>query len=138
MILYDVYVFKEKFSKTDILEFIEIYGLIPMEDFYEYPKYEETTTFKTDQFIDMLRFVLESVGRKYTFYFNSKEKIEYKQAIIQIYEDKSVCLGLGVLPEYEKKYLNELKLQYKTNNVFVCYHVPPPNTSSAVRALFLY
>lgn len=138
MTLYDVYIFEENSSKEFILNFIKIYlsDFNSMDSFYEYPKYKEPTIFETDQFVEMLDFILEDKTREYTFYLENKNNLERQQGIIRINSDGSVCLGLCVLPEYEDKYVKELKAKYKTDYVFVSYNQPPPTSISEVRQLF--
>ena len=110
IILYDVYIVKRKSNKKNILDFINLYlpNFICTDDYYEYPKYENPTIFEKEVFTEMLDFVFREKGREYTFYLDNNSSLEYLQGIISLNSDGSAFLGLGVVPEYEEKYIEKL------------------------------
>ncbi len=140
MVLTDIYVFRQKKSKKDILNFINKYlsSFISKEDYFEFPKYSsnDLIIFETNEYEEMLNFVLDSKNLDYTFYLENKNNPEYIQGIIRINSDETLCLGLGVLPEYENKYINKLKLHYNTKYIFVCQGTPPPTSRKEIMELF--
>lgn len=136
--LYDIYVFQRLSDKSVIEDFVQVFlkGFTAAEDCYGFPQFSLEYEFVTNSFNEMVDFVLNRENGAYTFYFNNRKHADYNRGIINLCQDGSMSLGLGVKPELEEKYLVELKSYFKSEFVFSCYNVVPPSSKEEVMALF--
>lgn len=109
MNLEDVYVAITATEKAkSITTFIDKYlkGFKEEVDYYEYPPFFGETEFETENYEEMLSFVLKGDNKSFRFYFENKET---PKGMIFVNKDGSVFLGLGVPSEYSSKYENKFK-----------------------------
>lgn len=121
MELVDIYIHYSKVEKDVIFNFIKnwLKDFKPESDIFEYPQYFGETQFETENFIEMILFILENPIRKYRFYFENE--IENKRPKGMIFINKnSLYLGIGVVPNREKYFIDKLTEEYKKVPI-VCY-----------------
>ena len=130
MDLVDICVFIKDFSKNKIELFRNKFlnEFISVDDYYESPKYGCEIIFETEDFDVMWEYILEKPGRQYSFYFENKNNSDYPQAIIQVNNDGSICLALGVIPEKQNTYFKILEETFNEDNCFISYETGLPNS----------
>ncbi len=135
MDLNDVYVFFEEVNECHIDVFFKVYlpNFTSMEDYFEYPKYEMPVVFESDNYKEMLDYVIKNNG-DYTFYFENdgQHNLKYKQAIIRINKDRSMLLGLSVISGYEQTIIDSYEKEFNTTDIFITYNVPPLTSKDEV------
>jgi hypothetical protein len=137
MILSDVFVFVNEFKPKLVRDFIKKYlqDFNSTETYYECPKYSEETIFETDSYSQMLEFVLSAQGRPYTFYLSNDNANKYKEAILQLNKDGSMCLVLSTDFEFEKEIFEELRASFPGHKVLISNNIPLPSSKEEVDTL---
>lgn len=128
MELVDVYIPITKVNKQMIFDFIKdwLSGFNPEYECFEYPPYFGETEYETENYSEMLSFVLAKEGRGYRFYFDNKHNSKRPKGMIFINEDHSAYLGIGVHPNYEKYFVDQFTEKYKTSPI-TCYNGAIPD-----------
>ena len=138
MNLEDVYVAITATEKIkSITTFIDKYlkGFKEEVDYYEYPPFFGETEFETENYKEMLSFVLKGNNKSFRFYFENQENKETPKGMIFINKDGSVFLGLGVHSDYSSKYENKFKNDFHSSLILVCNESLPPDTLSEFKSL---
>ncbi|WP_109833249.1 hypothetical protein [Reichenbachiella versicolor] len=130
MNLSDVYVFVDAFIPSIVRVFNEKYleGFKSMDSYYEGSKYASETIFETDSYSEMFEFGLGGIGRPFTFYLENHHNKKYKQSIIQINRDGSMCLALSTIFKYEVELCQSLKFSFPNYKVLVSNNIPLPSS----------
>lgn len=125
MELTDIYIFIDKFKKDDIFNFMKswLIGFKPEDDYFEYPQHFGKTEFETDDYFEMLSFVLTEPSRDYNFYFENKNNNKSPKRMIFI-RNNSIYLGIGVIQSFEKYFINKLTEEYNKTPI-ICNGVLP-------------
>ncbi|AZA49343.1 hypothetical protein EG346_14680 [Chryseobacterium carnipullorum] len=128
MELVDLYIHFDKINKENIFEFIKnwLSDFEPEYECFEYPPYFGETEYETEDYTEMLSFVLEKNGRGYRFYFENNGNIKRPKGMIFINKDHSAYLGIGVDPNYEKYFTDKFLEKYKVSPI-VCYNGQIPD-----------
>ena len=138
MNLEDIYVGVESVKKEESIKlFINKYLNNYKEEsqYYEYPPFFGETEYETEDYKEMMSFVLKENGRSFRFYYESKENPEAPKGMIFINEDGSVFLGLGVFSEFTSKYKTLLESDLQTSAVLICNEALPPETFEEFKSL---
>lgn len=111
--LIDLYIPIDKVDKEIVFDFMKnwLIGFKPKADFFRYPQYFGKIQFETDDYFEMLSFVLSEPNRNYEFYFINKNNSQYPKGIVLI-NDNSMYLGIGVNSNYEKYFIDKLSEEY--------------------------
>ncbi|SHF75026.1 hypothetical protein [Flavobacterium defluvii] len=123
MELMDIVIFVSSFSKDKVIYFKNnfLQGYVSSEEYYESPKYSSPVMFETENFLDMWNYVLDEIGRSFTFYFDNDNNQFCPKAAIQINNDGSICLVLSVDSEYSDEYQSKLKSAFPNDDCIVSY-----------------
>ncbi len=98
-------------------------GFKPKTEFFRYPQYFGKIEFETDDYFEMLSFILSEPNRDYEFYFINKNNLQYPKGMVLI-NNNSVYLGIGVHSDFEKYYISKLSEKYMKTPV-ICKNVLP-------------
>ncbi|KXH80467.1 hypothetical protein [Chryseobacterium kwangjuense] len=125
MELTDIYVFIDKVEKEIIFDFIKnwLIGFKTTDEVFEYPQFFGDTELETDDYFEMLSFVLAEPNRNYNFYFENENNLQNPKGMIFI-QNNNMYLGIGVVPSYENHFINKLSEQYK-QELIICNGVLP-------------
>jgi hypothetical protein len=129
----DIYILVDKFSNEKVYFFINKYlsGLEPLSQYYEYPPYSGKTEFETENYQEMLVFILKVRGRYFRFYFkNPSNDMAVKFGMIFFNEDGSLILGLSISSDYIVEYENKMKEDFNSQYIMIVNEISPPNNSS--------
>ena len=138
MTLSDVNVLIDQNIKKNIEIFLSTYlvNFVSTENFYEYPKYRTPVIYESENFRDMLNYVLENNG-DYTFYFKNKDQgLKFKEATIKINKDNSLILSLSTQAEYEEITKESLSNVFSTKYVFITNDIPPLESKEDILQYF--
>jgi len=115
MELVDLYIYIDKINGKIVSDFIKncLEGLKPEYNIFEYPPYFGEIEYETDDYKEMLSFILEKEGREYRFYFENEHDLKRPKGMIFINKDHSAYLGIGVKPSEEKKFVKQFIENYK-------------------------
>ncbi|MCE4067133.1 hypothetical protein LXM63_18680 [Chryseobacterium gleum] len=116
--LTDLYIHINKIDKEIVFDFVKswLIGFKPKDEYFTYPQYFGKIEFETDDYFEMLLFVLSEPNREFDFYFINKVNSQYPKGMILI-NDNSVYLGIGVNEMYEKYLINKLSEQYRKSPI---------------------
>ncbi|WBM76132.1 hypothetical protein [Saprospira grandis] len=135
MILEDLYIAISSFSnKAELYFCVEefVKNHTAESDYYDYPLLEETLEFETEDFMEMLHFIVSN-KKAYHFYFSNLENKENPKRMIFINSDQSIYFGLAVYEIFSLKYQEILKAQFPNSPLMICNHVLPPNSFEAFK-----
>lgn len=123
MELVDLYVYVNKVNNQIICDFITdwLNDFEPEYKIFEYPPYFGETEYETQNYKEMLSFVLQKEGRDYRFYFENKNDLKKTKGMVFINKDHSAYLGIGVNPTYEKYFAAQFIKKYKILPI-TCYN----------------
>ncbi|WP_336703946.1 hypothetical protein [Chryseobacterium indologenes] len=112
--LTDLYIHINKIEKEVIHDFMKnwLIGFKPKDEFFRYPQYFGKIEFETDDYFEMLSFILSESNREYDFYFINKKNSHYPKGMILINND-SMYLGIGVNSINEKYLIDKLSEEYQ-------------------------
>ncbi|VFA43746.1 hypothetical protein [Chryseobacterium indologenes] len=115
MELVDLYIYIDKINGQIIFDFINDWlgDFKPEYESFEYPPYLGEIEYETDDYREMLSFILEKEGRDYRFYFENKNDLKRPKGMVFINKNHSAYLGIGVNPSNEKYFENQLIKKYK-------------------------
>jgi hypothetical protein len=102
-------------------------GFAEVNEYYEYPQFRGKTEFETVDYREMILFVLKREGRKYRFYFKNEANRETPFAMMFFNEDGSLFLGIEVHSDYQSKYEDKLRNDFKSSMIMICNNILPPN-----------
>lgn len=128
MELVDLYIHFDRIDKEIIFNFIKDW----LSDFeseyesFEYPPYFGEIKYETEDYKEMLSFILEKEGREYRFYFENEHDLKRPKGMIFINKDYSAYLGIGVNPNYEKYFTDKFLEKYKVSPI-TCYNGQIPD-----------
>lgn len=111
--LTDLYIHIPTIDKEIIFDFMKkwLVGFKPKEGYFRYPQYFGKTEFETDDYFEMLSFILSEPNREYNFYFKNKKHPQYRKGMILIHKN-SMYLGIGVNKNDEKDLIDQLTKEY--------------------------
>lgn len=111
--LTDLYIHINKIEKEIISDFMKnwLIGFKPKDEYFIYPQYFGKIEFKTDDYFEMLSFILSEPNRNYEFYFINKNNLQYPKGMIVI-NNNSLYLGIGANSMYEKNLIDKLSESY--------------------------
>ncbi|KQM41780.1 hypothetical protein [Chryseobacterium sp. Leaf201] len=111
--LTDLYIHINKIEKEIISDFMKnwLMGFKPKDEFFTYPQYFGKIEFETDDYLEMLSFILSEPNRNYKFDFINKNNLQYPKGMI-IINDNSLYLGIGANSMYEKNLIDKLSESY--------------------------
>ncbi|UWX62169.1 hypothetical protein N0B40_07715 [Chryseobacterium oranimense] len=123
--LTDLYVHINRIEKEIIFDFMKnlLMGFKPKEEYFTYPQYFGKIEFETDDYFEMLSFVLARPNRDYEFYFTNKNNLQNPKGMILI-NNNSIYLGLGVAIGHEKYFKDKLAAEYMQAPI-ICDNVLP-------------
>ncbi|SHH36224.1 hypothetical protein SAMN05421866_2716 [Chryseobacterium oranimense] len=123
--LIDLYIHVNKVEKEIIFDFMKnsLIGFKPKEEYFRYPQYFGEIEFETDDYFEMLSFVLARPNRDYEFYFTNKNNLQNPKGMILI-NNNSIYLGLGVAKGHEKYLKDKLAAEYMQAPI-ICDNVLP-------------
>jgi hypothetical protein len=110
-------------------------GFRPESDYFEYPPFFGDTEFETDDYREMLDYVLSENGRSFQFYFVNAENQESPRAMIFINKDGSVFFGLGVESRFSGKLGKILGEDFGSSLILFCNECLPPDNLADFRLL---
>lgn len=138
MSLEDIYVAIEASKKDESIAFFIAKYLKNFKeeaDYYEYPPFFGETEFETEDYYEMISFVLKGINKSYRFYFEDQENNESPKRMIFINKDGSVFLGLGVYPNYSSKYECALMNDFNSSLILICNETLPPDNLKKFKSL---
>ncbi|WP_123868018.1 hypothetical protein [Chryseobacterium lactis] len=111
--LTDLYIHIHKIEKEIVFNFMQkwLIGFKPKDIFFTYPQYFGKIEFETDDYSEMLSFILSKTNRHYEFYFINKNNSQYPKGMV-IINNNSLYLGIGVNSMYEKNLIDKLSEEY--------------------------
>ncbi|KQT27033.1 hypothetical protein ASG22_20470 [Chryseobacterium sp. Leaf405] len=111
--LTDFYVHINKIDKEIVFNFMKnwLMGFKPKDEYFAYPQYFGKIEFETDDYFEMLSFILSEPNRNYEFYFINKNNSQYRKGMIVI-NNNSLYLGVGVNSIHEKSVIDKLSEEY--------------------------
>lgn len=111
--LTDLYIHINKIEKEIISDFMKnwLMGFKPKDEFFTYPQYFGKIEFETDDYLEILSFILSEPNRNYKFDFINKNNLQYPKGMI-IINDNSLYLGIGANSMYEKNLIDKLSESY--------------------------
>ncbi|MGG5208690.1 hypothetical protein ACQWU4_07050 [Chryseobacterium sp. MIQD13] len=111
--LTDLYIHINKIEKEIVFDFMKnwLIGFKPKDEYFTYPQYFGKIEFETDDYFEMLSFILSKPNRDYEFYFINKNNSQYPKGMIVI-NNNSLYLGIGINSMYEKKLIDKLSEEY--------------------------
>lgn len=123
--LTDLYVHINKIDKEIISDFMKnwLMGFKPKDEYFTYPQYFGKIEFETEDFSEMLLFILSKPNRDYKFDFINKSNLQYPKGMI-IINDNSLYLGIGANSMYEKNLIDKLSESYVQTPI-ICYGTLP-------------
>ncbi len=137
MNLDDIYIaIEEDLRKYDTVEFFKqnyLKGFTEESKYYEYPPFFGDTEFETDNYREMISFVLQEKGRSYRFYFENSDNKEVQKGMIFINKDGSMYLGVGVFSPFSIEYQKRLKNDFHSSLVVICNETSPPDTLNELK-----
>ena len=132
-ILYDIYVLIETANKNILDFFMKKYmlNMEPLCDIFEYPRtLGSEIEFETNDYSEMLTYVMKREGSHYYFAFKSNiEDQDIKFVFISINRDGGMVLGIAVYLEHIDGYISQLGNDFKTNFVYAIFEQAPPVSS---------
>lgn len=111
--LTDLYIHINKIEKEIIFDFMKnwLIGFKPKNEYFRYPEYFGKMEFETEDYFEMLSFILSGTNKDYDFYFKNKNNTQYPKGMILIHNN-SMYLGIGVNKSYEKDFIDKLTKEY--------------------------
>lgn len=111
--LTDLYIQIHKIEKEIIFDFMKnwLSGFKPKANFFRYPQYFGKIEFETDDYLEMLSFILSESNRNYEFDFINKNNLQYPKGMI-IINNSSLYLGIGTNSMYKKDLIDKLSKEY--------------------------
>ncbi|WDF76857.1 hypothetical protein PQ469_23520 [Mucilaginibacter sp. KACC 22773] len=134
----DIYVAIEFPKRNESIEtFTQNYlkGFKETNGYYEYPRFRGEIEFETDDYKLMLSYILQKEKSRFCFYFENEENSEAPFAMMFFNEDGSLFLGLGVHEQFESKYEQMLKNDFKSSLIMFCYNVMPPDNLAEFKSI---
>jgi hypothetical protein len=83
----------------------------------------------------MLSYILQKEKSRFCFYFENEANSEAPFAMMFFNEDGSLFLGLGVHEQFESKYEQMLKNDFKSSLIMFCYNVMPPDNLAEFKSI---
>ncbi len=126
----DIYIGLDTPKKHDVISFfIENYlkDFKEESEYYEYPPFFGETEFETENYSEMISYILKEKGRTYRFYFENLTNREMLKGMIFINRDGSIYLGVGVYNSFSKIYQEKLKTDFHSSLIMICNEVLPPD-----------
>lgn len=122
MELIDLYIHIDEIKQDIIYDFIKewLNDFNPEFQYFEYPQYKGITEYETDNYLNMLSFVINKPGAGYRFYFENENNDKRPRGMIFINKNRSIYLGIGVTPDYEEYFVSKLKERYNSIPI-ICY-----------------
>jgi len=119
MELVDLYIHVNKVNRQIIFDFIKNWldGLKPEYESFEYPPYFGEIEYETEDYKEMLSFILEKKGREYRFYFENEHDLKRPKGMIFINKDHSAYLGIGVNQNEEKYFMEQFIEKYEVSPI---------------------
>ncbi|RXM38159.1 hypothetical protein BOQ62_19075 [Chryseobacterium sp. CH21] len=123
--LTDLYMHINKIDREIVFDFMKnwLIGFKPKDEYFRYPQYFGKIEFETNDYFEMLSFILSESNREYDFYFINKNNSQYPKGMILI-NDNSLYLGIGVNSLYERDFINKLSEEYRQDPI-ICHGTLP-------------
>ncbi|MBL1220597.1 hypothetical protein JET18_07090 [Chryseobacterium sp. L7] len=86
-------------------------GFKPKDEYFRCPEYFGNIEFETDDYFEMLSFILSEPNRDYDFYFKNKNNSQYRKGMILIHNN-SMYLGIGATENYKNYLVDKLTEEY--------------------------
>lgn len=111
--LTDLYIHINKIEKEIIFDFMKnwLIGFKPKNEYFRYPEYFGKMEFETEDYFEMLSFILSGPNKDYNFYFKNKNNIQHPKGMILIHNN-SMYLGIGVNESYKEYFVDKLTEEY--------------------------
>ncbi|KXH80466.1 hypothetical protein [Chryseobacterium kwangjuense] len=112
--LTDLYIHINKIEKEIIFDFMKnwLIGFKPKNEYFRYPEYFGKMEFETEDYFEMLSFILSEPNRNYEFYFINKNNSQYYPKGMILINNNSMYLGIGVNKSCEKDFIDKLTKEY--------------------------
>lgn len=123
--LTNLYIHIHTIEKEIIFDFMKnwLIGFKPKDEYFRYPEYFGKIEFETDDYFEMLSFILSESNKEYDFYFKNKNNSQYPIGMILIHNN-SMYLGIGVNKSCEKDFADQLTKEYHKTPI-ICNGVLP-------------